>query len=79
MYYRYHKTNLNPGTNSDSIKNKKAIQIQQCISKYNWEGINFPSERDDWKKFEKNYITIALNVLYAKEENICAAYVSKHI
>ena len=30
---------------------------------YNWEGINFPSEHD-WKKFEKNNVTIVLNVLY---------------
>ena len=22
-------------------------------NKYNWVGINFPSERDDWKKFVK--------------------------
>ena len=79
MYYRYHKTNLNPGANSDWTKNKKAIQIQPCINKYNWEGINFPSERDDWKKFEKSYITIALNVLHAEKENIYPDYVSKHI
>ena len=46
--------------------------------KYNCEGINFPSEKDDWKKFEKNNVTIALNVLYAKEEKIYPAYVSKH-
>ena len=48
------------------------------MSKYNWEGINFPSEKDDWKKFEKNNVTIALNVLYAKKEKIYPAYVSKH-
>ena len=38
------------------------------MNKYNWEGINFPSEKDDWKKIEKNDVTIALNVLYAKKE-----------
>ena len=32
--------------------------------------MNFPSERDDWKKFEKNKITIALDVFYAKKKNI---------
>ena len=37
----------------------------------------FPSEKDDWKKFEKNNVTIALNVLYAKKEKIYPAYVSK--
>ena len=44
----------------------------------NCEGINFPSEKDDWKKFEKNNLAIALNVLYAKKEKIYPTYVSKH-
>ena len=30
--------------------------------------MNFSSEEDDWKQFEKNNQTIALNVLYAKKE-----------
>ena len=30
-------------------------------------------------KFEKNNLTIALSVLYAKNEKIYLAYVSKHI
>ena len=33
--------------------------------------MNFPSGKDDWKKFEKNNPTIALNILYVKNENIC--------
>ena len=48
------------------------------ITKYNWEGTNFPSEKNDWKKIEKNNVTIALNVLYAKIAKIYPAYVSKH-
>ena len=60
---------------------KKALQqitkTKPFISKYNWEGINFPSEKDDWKKFEKNNVKIALNVLYAKKEKMYPAYVSK--
>ena len=39
--------------------------------------MNFPSEKGDWKKFEKNNVTIALNVLYVKKEKICPAYVLK--
>ena len=38
------------------------------INKYNWEGINFPSEADDSKRFEINNVAIPLNVLYAKKE-----------
>ena len=37
----------------------------------------FPSEKDDWKTFEKNNGTISVNVLYTKKEKIYPAYVSK--
>ena len=39
---------------------------------------NFPSEKYDWEKIEKNNVTIAPNVLYVKKEKIYPAYVSKH-
>ena len=46
------------------IEIKKSPQIRSknklFINKYNWEGINFPSEKDDWKKLEKNNVIIAL-------------------
>ena len=57
---------------------ERTTKIKLFINKYNWEGINFPSEKVDWKKFEKNNVTIALNVLYVKKEKIYPAYVSKH-
>ena len=61
----------------ETRKNLKGItKIKTFINKYNWKGINFPSEKDDWKTFERNNVTIALNVLYAKKEY--PAYVSKH-
>ena len=47
-------------------------------NKYNWKGIHFPSEKDDWKKFEKNNRTIALDFLHAKKAKLCPSYVSKH-
>ena len=47
---------------------ERITKIKPFINKYNWEGINFPSEEDGWKEFEKNNVTIVLNVLYAKEE-----------
>ena len=53
-------------------------KIKSFINKYNSEGVNCPSEKDDWKKSEKNNATVALNVLYAKREKIYPAYVSKH-
>ena len=33
---------------------QRVTKIKPFINKYNWEGINFPSEKDDWKKIEKN-------------------------
>ena len=55
------------------------ITIKPFINKYKWEGINFPSEKDDWKTFEKNNVTIYLNVLYAIKEKIYPPYVSNNI
>ena len=55
---------------------KRITKIKSFKNKYNWEGINFPSEKDDWKKFEKNNLRIALNILYAKKEKIYPAYIS---
>ena len=42
--------------------------MKPFINKYRWEGINLPSEKGDWKNFEKNNVTIVLNVLFAKKE-----------
>ena len=40
-------------------------------------GINYPSEKDDWKKIDENDLAIALDILCVKQENINPAYVSK--
>ena len=52
--------------------------IKPFMNKYNWEGINYPSELDDWKSFEKNNPTIAFNILYTKEKEILPAYILNH-
>ena len=68
--------------NNDEIKNdlQRITKIKPFINKYNWERINFLSEKDDCKKFEKNNVTIAPNVLYAKNIYIYIypAYISKY-
>ena len=51
--------------------------LQPFINKYNWKGINYSSKIDDWKTFRKNNSTIALNILYTEEKDICPAYISK--
>ena len=49
-------------------RSEKITKIKPFVNKYNWLGIQFPSEKGDCKKFEKNNLTIALNVLYVKKE-----------
>ena len=48
------------------------------MNKYNQEGINHPSKTDDWKTFEKNNPTLALNILDVKEKEKLPAGISKH-
>ena len=53
-------------------------KIKPFINKYKCKGINFPSEKDYWKKFEKTNVTIVLNIMCAKKEKIYPAYASKN-
>ena len=46
---------------------QRITKIKPFMNKHNRKGIRFSSEKDDWKKFEKNNVTIAFNVLYAKK------------
>ena len=55
--------------------------MKPFINQYNWKEIDFPAQPSkDWKKFESNYKSIALNVLYIPYniEKIRLAYKSKH-
>ena len=56
-------------SNHEEIKKvwQRITKIKTFINKYNCKGINFPSEEDDRKKFEKDNQIIALNVLYIKK------------
>ena len=38
---------------------ERIIKIKPFINKYKWEGINFLSEKGDWKQFHKTNVTIA--------------------
>ena len=52
---------------------KRISNLKLFINNYNWKDIEFPAHSKDWRKFECNNKTIALNVLYvpynAKQEN----------
>ena len=56
--------------NHKEIKNdlQRLTKIKPFINKYNWERINFPSEKHDWKIFLKNNVTVAFNVFMLKKK-----------
>ena len=71
----------NSSLNHKEIKKDPQMitKIKPFIDKYNWDGIDYPSEKDDCKKIEKNNIckkfkinskkfNIVLKVFYAKNE-----------
>ena len=68
--------------NHDKINKdpQRLSKIKPCIDQYNWNDIDFPSTSKDWKKFELNNESIALNILYVphKTGKIHLAYKSKH-
>ena len=68
--------------NHDKINNhpQRVSKIKPFIDQYNWNDIDFPSTSKDWKKFELNNESIALNILYVphKTKKIHLAYKSKH-
>ena len=43
---------------------QRIAKIKLFIDQYNWEEIDFPSHSKDWKNFESNNKSIALNILY---------------
>ena len=55
--------------NFDEIEKhpQRVSNIKLLINKYNWDGIKYSSNIDDWKTFDKNNLKIDLNVLYTKE------------
>ena len=66
-------------------RTRLARMVAQCFThfataaNYVCEGINYPSEKNDQKTFEKYNLTTALNILYAKKEKNYPGYVSKQL
>ena len=95
-WMKYKKSTINPKNNDykcfqytvtvalnrDKINKhlQRVSKIKPFISQYNWSDIDFPSTSKDWKKFELNNESIALNILYVphKTRKIHLAYKSKH-
>ena len=56
---------LNDALDYQRIKKdpQEISKIKLYINQYNWKDIKFPSDKEDWKKFEQNIKEIALNML----------------
>ena len=76
---KYFQSTLIVALNHEEIKKdlQRITKIKPFWNKYNCEGINISSEKDEWKKFEKNNAAIALAVMDAKKEKLFPDYVSK--
>ena len=59
---------------------QKVSKLRPYINQYNWKDIKFPSDKEDWRKFEQNNKEIGLNVLFVpyKKKEIEPAYTSKN-
>ena len=62
---KYFQYALTVALNYEQIKKdpQRISKITPFIDQYNWKEIYFPSPRKDWKKFELNSKSIALNIL----------------
>ena len=73
---------LNDALDYQRIKKdpQKISKLKPYINQYNWKDIKFPSDKEDWKKFEQNNKEIALNVLFVphNKKEIELAYTSKY-
>ena len=43
---------------------ERISNLKRFFDQYNWKDIEFPSQWKDWKKFEQNNKTTALNILF---------------
>ena len=62
------------------VKEFQFVSIKPFINQFIWNEIDFPSTGKDWKKFELNNKSIALNILYVPHntEKLSRAYKSKY-
>ena len=68
--------------NYDEMKrnHQRLSRINKFVNRYDWSEINFPSHVADWKRFELNNNSVALNVLHIPygEKTIRHSYKSKY-
>ena len=74
---------LTVALNYQNIKShpERVSYLKPFIDQYDWKGINLPPKHEkDWKKFESNNKSIALNILFVSynTEEIARACISKY-
>ena len=59
---------------------RKYQNLKPYIDQYNWKDIKFPSDKEDWEKFEQINKVIALNALFVphNKKETEPAYTSKY-
>ena len=62
------------------VRNQQIISQIKPLNKHNWNEINFPSHKNDWKKLDENNKSIAFNISYVpyNTKKIGHAYISKY-
>ena len=73
---------LNHSLNYETIKAnpERTSKLKKYINQYNWKDIKFPSDKENWKKFQQNDKDIALNEWFAShnKKEIEIAYKLKY-
>ena len=73
---------LNDSLDYQTIKThpERISKLKSYINQYNWKDIKFPSDKENWKKFEQNNKEITLNILFVpyNKKEIEPTYTSKH-
>ena len=70
-YLHHHELNNHP---------ERISKLKPFINNYNWKNINFPAQRKDWERFERNNTNIAINIfsLPFQRKTVELQYKSKH-
>ena len=55
--------------NETDRDHNRIIKLKKYINNYCWNCINFPTDKSDWDKFEKQNNNIALNIFSANEKS----------
>ena len=60
---------------------QRLSKLKPYINQHNWQDIELPPDKENWKKFEQNNKEIALNLLFVphNKKEIELAYIYQNI